>query len=184
MAALAPLQAPTASRGAYAKLGRLKSTKHQEFYLNYGGSEVFVPSTTTITESRTNVQVPIQFWWASACQVPDLRKCLRAKVPVNNACPNAFPRRVTFIKHQFIVQFIVQFIIIMIYACLADCLCASSFHESHIAPCISILVPDCIRCDPAGRGLLQRHGYDIIEIIQLQTASPASASHYPRPSLA
>jgi hypothetical protein len=84
-------QAPTASRGAYAKLGRRKGTEHQEFYLNYSGSEVVVQSMTTITESRTSVQMPIQIWWASACQVPDLRKCLRAKVPFESACPNAFP---------------------------------------------------------------------------------------------
>jgi hypothetical protein len=41
-------------------------------------------STTIITGSRTSVQIPIPIWWASACQVPDFRKCLRAKVPVNN----------------------------------------------------------------------------------------------------
>jgi hypothetical protein len=27
-------EAPTASKGAYAKLGRMKGTEHQEFYLN------------------------------------------------------------------------------------------------------------------------------------------------------
>jgi hypothetical protein len=70
------IEAPTALEGTSAKLGRLKGIEHQEFYLNYSGSEAFVQSTTTITKSRTNVQIPIQIWWASACQVPDLRKCL------------------------------------------------------------------------------------------------------------
>jgi hypothetical protein len=77
------VEAPTTSEGAYAKLGRLNGHENNRILsqFQWQGGVRAVDDNKHVGRERV-CGSPYKFWWASACQVPDLRKCLCAKVPV------------------------------------------------------------------------------------------------------